>query len=55
MDDPYDPEKPFVYECFDCERRFEPDDRSDLTEDDELIACPHCGGELRNLSTPDKE
>jgi DNA-directed RNA polymerase subunit RPC12/RpoP len=52
-DDPYDPERPFEYECSDCERRF---DASDLdVERRDLIACPECGGDAWNVTAPSGE
>ncbi|MGQ3330368.1 MULTISPECIES: DUF7129 domain-containing putative zinc-binding protein [Halorubrum] len=54
-DDPYHPEPPFVYECADCESRFEADDISGLEPTDELVECPDCGGDLWNLTTPSRE
>lgn len=54
-DDPYHPEPPFHYECIECEKRFTPENLSDLDEDDELIECPECGGDLWNLTTPSRE
>lgn len=53
--DPYHPEPPFEYECVDCSQRFGPDDLDHLAADDELIACPECGGDIWNLTTPSRE
>jgi DNA-directed RNA polymerase subunit RPC12/RpoP len=55
VNDPYDPEPPFEYECVDCSQRFGPDDLDRLAAGDELIACPECGGDVWNLTTPSHE
>ncbi|MFB6171370.1 MAG: hypothetical protein ABEJ23_02475 [Haloarculaceae archaeon] len=38
-----------------CGQRFGPDDVDRLVEEQELIRCPECGGELWNLTTPSRE
>ncbi|MFC6989774.1 rubrerythrin-like domain-containing protein [Haloplanus sp. GCM10025708] len=52
-EDPYEPEPPFEYECFECSHRITVEDRADV--EDELVTCPECGGELRNVTTSSRE
>lgn len=54
-EDPYHPEPPFEYECIECGSRFEADDVAEFEPDDELIACPECDGDLRNVTIPSRE
>lgn len=54
-EDPYHSEPPFEYECFECQSRFEAADIAGFDAEDELVACPECGGELWNLTTPSHE
>jgi len=53
--EPYHSERPFVYECVECQSRLEPENVSGFDSGDELIECPECGGELWNLRTPSGE
>lgn len=54
-EDPFEPEPPFVYECFDCGRRIDVAEREDLEDDAELAACPSCGGDVRTVTTASGE
>ena len=55
VNDPYDPEPPFEYECVECENRYVAADLPGHSPEGELVECPDCGGTLWNLTTPDHE
>ena len=38
---------PYIYECLDCGSRVEADRQP--------VACPECGGEMRNISKPSEQ
>ncbi|MFB6072891.1 MAG: hypothetical protein ABEJ88_07980 [Halobacterium sp.] len=55
MEDPYEPEPPFRYECVNCGDHFDAESLTEYDVEGELVECPECGGDVWNLTTPSHE